>query len=109
MTDENCRVVFGMGMMPNIKQRSGATNCGKRYRRQAARIFDAEAYRQRGLVEAIFGAEATGGHRLYCRYRKRSCQSRFGQMLSIIWNLQVLNRILCEKMQTEARSHVMAN
>ena len=97
-SDENCRAVFGMGMIPHIKQRKNATNRGKRYRRQAGRMFDEEVYRYRGLVEGIFGAEEAEGHRLCCRYRKRSCQYRFGQMLSIGWNLEVLNRIECEKM-----------
>jgi hypothetical protein len=39
-----------MGIVPNIKQRSGATNRGKPYRSRVANIFNEEEYRQRGMI-----------------------------------------------------------
>ena len=99
--DGNCRAVIGMGMHPNIKQRRGAENSGNRrnvgrpFRRRAGEMFDPDGYRRRGMVEGIFGAEGTAGHRLRCRYRKESSRERFGTVLAIAWNVCALNRIRC--------------
>ena len=63
----NCQVLFEMGIIPNIKQRSISVNRGKPYRSRAAKIFD-KKYHQRGMTEGIFGGEESKRHQLYCRY-----------------------------------------
>ncbi len=97
-SDELCRQVFEMGMRPNIKQRRGAVNRTKRFRRRAAWMFDTDVYRYRGLIEGIFGAEESEHHQLFCRFHKRPNQRRFGLIKAIGWNIEVLNRIECEKL-----------
>ncbi len=88
-------------MKPNIKQRNhtdgaGHTNRGKPSRKKAAEIFDKDAYKQRALIEAIFGAvEETKNHRLHYRMRLAKNQKRFGKILSIAGNINVLNRFIC--------------
>ena len=99
-SDQNCELLFKNGFIPNISQRSPAegTNCtneGKPSRKKAGEIFDPEAYKQRSLIEAIFGADETRGHRLFCRMRCADNRKRFGKMLSISWNLRVLHRFIC--------------
>ena len=99
-SDKNCEKLFAMDMIPNIKQRNVAdgtdsTNRGKPSRKKATMIFDKDAYKQRALIEAIFGAEETKGHRLHCRLRLDDNRKRFGKMLSIAWNIRVLNRFMC--------------
>lgn len=100
-SDANCELVFGAGMLPNIKQRKSvansgnARNRGKPARRRAGELFDPEKYKRRGMIEGIFGAEEMAGHRLHCRYRKKEAQVRFGLLLGITWNICVLNRIRC--------------
>ena len=90
-----------MGMHPNIKQVRGAGNSGSRrnagrpFRRMAGKMFDPDGYKRRGMVEGIFGAEETAGHRLRCRYRKESTRERFGTVLAIAWNLCAPSRIWC--------------
>ena len=54
-SDGNCGRVFGMGMIPNIRQRKDAVNRGKPYRRKAAAIFDELEYKKRNMIEGIFG------------------------------------------------------
>ena len=46
-----------MGMTPNIKQKVNTRSRGKEFRTKAARIFDHAAYKRRGMIEGIFGAE----------------------------------------------------
>ncbi len=94
-SDRNCRLVFGAGMTPNIKQRGNAVNRTKKFRKKAAGLFDGEIYKKRGMIEGIFGAEETEGHRLLCRFRKTSTRRRFGLCKAIGWNLEVLNRLEC--------------
>ena len=99
-SDQNCEIIFNANMKPNIKQRNhtdgaGHTNRGKPSRKKAAEIFDQDAYKQRALIEAIFGAEETKNHRLHCRMRLAKNQKRFGKILSIAWNINVLNRFIC--------------
>ncbi len=94
-SDRNCRLVFGAGMTPNIKQRGNAVNRTKKFRKKAAGLFDGEIYKKRGMIEGIFGAEETEGHRLLCRFRKTSTRRRFGLCKTIGWNLEVLNRLEC--------------
>ncbi len=61
-SDQNCETIFNANIKPNIKQRNhtdgaGHTNRGKPpSRKKAAEIFDKDAYKQRALIEAIFGA-----------------------------------------------------
>ena len=59
------------------------------------KIFNASIYHYRGLIEGIFGAEEIKHHRLYCRFRLKNNQKRFGLIKSIGWNLEVLNRLQC--------------
>ena len=109
-SDDRCRQIFEMGMMPNISQRENATNRNKRFRRKAARIFDATVYRYRGLIEGIFGAEESEHHQLYCRLKKRQNQQIWGQIKSIGWNLEVLNRLICaNKLRIEVKEYVNVN
>lgn len=109
-SDDRCRQIFEMGMTPNISQRENATNKNKRFRRRAARLFDVSVYRYRGLIEGIFGAEESEHHQLYCRFKKRQNQQRWGQIKSIGWNLEVLNRLQCaNKLRIEVKGYVNAN
>ncbi|MGB6595299.1 MAG: hypothetical protein WBE68_27680 [Candidatus Nitrosopolaris sp.] len=45
------------------------------------------------LIEGIFGAKETKHHQLYCRFRSRNNQKRFGLIKSICCNLEVPNRL----------------
>ncbi len=94
-SEKNIRLVMEAGMMPNIKQRSNAVNAKTKYRKKAAEMFDAEVYKKRALIEGIFGAEETEGHKLMCRFRKAATRRRFGLCKAIGWNLEVLNRMEC--------------
>jgi hypothetical protein len=95
--NKNFQSVFGMDMLPNIKQRINARNKGKnmKYRKKASKIFNISLYRYRGLIEGIFGAEETEHHQLYCRFRLKNNQKRFGLIKALGWNLEVLNRLQC--------------
>jgi hypothetical protein len=52
--------LFGIYVLPNIKQRKNAKK-GKN-RKKAVKIFNASIYHYRGLVERIFGAEENKHH-----------------------------------------------
>ena len=95
--DKNFQSIFGMEMLPNIKQRINARNKGKNreYRKKASKIFNISLYHYRGLIEGIFGAEETEHHQIYCRFRLKNNQKRFGLIKAIGWNLEVLNRLQC--------------
>ena len=109
-SDERCRQVFEMQMLPNISQRKNATNCNKRFRRKAAKIFDVTVYQYRGLIEGIFGVEESQHHQLYCRFKNKTNQQRFGQIKSIGWNLEVLNRLQCaNRLQIKVKRYVDVN
>src|SRR2546423_869426 len=45
--------------------------------------------------EGIIGAEETEHHQLYCRFRLKNNQKRFGLIKALAWNLEVLNRLQC--------------
>ena len=94
-SNDNCRRAFGMGMIPNIKQRENAKNKGKPHRKKAAAMFDKAICKRRGMVECVFGAGETKDHRLLCGFRKDENRRRFGQILAIGWNLGVLTRLEC--------------
>ena len=94
-SDENCRKVFDMGMVPNIRQRRNAVNSDKPDRRRAAEIFDPQEYKKRPMIEGIFGAEEAKNHQLHCRFLKEENRIRFGTMRAIGWNISVLNRFVC--------------
>jgi len=94
-SDENARPVMESGMRPDIRQRSGAANTQKKYRKIAGGMFDGKAYRTRALMEGIFGAEETGGRRLTCRFRGASTRRRFGLCKAMGRNLKVQNRPEC--------------
>jgi hypothetical protein len=49
------------------------------------------------MVEAIFGAEESQGHRLRTRFRTDGSRERWGPALAVGWNLRVLNRLRCAK------------
>ena len=91
--ERNFESLFGICVLPNIKQRTNAKK-GKN-RKKAAKIFDASIYHYRGLIEGIFGAEEAKHHQLYCRFRLKNNQKRFGLIKSIGWNIEVLNRLQC--------------
>lgn len=99
-SDHNCEKTFESGMIPNIKQRRPAsgstrTNRGRPSRRKAAKIYDPQMYKQRSLIEGIFGAEETKNHRLYCRMRLDENRKRFGKIMAIAWNIRTLNKFIC--------------
>ncbi len=77
-SDENFRLVFDAGMTPNIKQGNNAISSSKPFRKRAAGMFGAGVYKKRGMIEGIFGTEEIEGHRLLCRFRKKSTRRRFG-------------------------------
>jgi len=95
--DENFKLAYKKGLHPNIKQREthGRNRC-RRFRRKAADEFNQAIYRYRGLVEGIFGAEESRNG-LTTRYRLRDMQRKWGTILAIKHNIQVLNRIECAK------------
>jgi len=102
--EKNCERLYALGMRPNIRQKDEMSHWGgakahkKLFNRiRAAKSFDRTLYRYRGLIEGIFGAEETGGHRLRCRFRTDGSRERWGPALAIGWNLKVLNRIRCGK------------
>lgn len=95
--DENFKLVYEKGLHPNIKQReTHGRNRGRRFRKKAANEFNEAIYHYRGLVEGIFGAEESKNG-LATRYRRRDTQRKWGTMLAIKHNIQVLNRIECAK------------
>jgi hypothetical protein len=97
--NKNFQSVFNMNMLPNIKQRKNSknknTNKKNKYRKKAAKIFNVSIYHYRGLIEGIFGAEETEHHQMYCRFRLKNNQKRFGLIKALGWNLEVLNRLQC--------------
>ena len=102
--EANFERLYSLGMRPNIRQRSKMEQWGGKAphkklwsRTRAAGEFDPVLYRHRGLVEGIFGAEETGGHRLRTRFRTEGSRERWGPAMAIGWNLRVLNRIRCGK------------
>jgi len=96
--ESNFESLFSIYVLPNIKQRINAKK-GKN-RKKAAELFNASIYHYRGLIEGIFGAEETRHHQLYCRFRLKNNQKRFGLIKSIGWNLEVLNRLQCATVHT---------
>jgi hypothetical protein len=95
--------LYGLLMRPNVKQREmrkgtvGAVHKKLRFRNMASNEFDSVIYRWRGMIEAIFGAEESGGHNLRTRFRKDQNRERWGIILATAWNLRVLNRLRCTK------------
>jgi hypothetical protein len=101
--ERNFESLFGICVLPNIKQRTNAKK-GKN-RKKAAKIFNASIYHYRGLIEGIFGAEENKHHQLYCRFRLKNNQKRFGLIKSIAWNLQVTKQIaMCKQTKTKAHT-----
>ena len=98
--EANFKRVSELQMIPNIKQRNAkeapkGAGSGRKslpFRREARKTFDERIYHYRGMIEAIFGAEETGGHNLNTRFRIRENQEKWG-ILSIGWNLKLLNRL----------------
>jgi hypothetical protein len=110
--EDNYRSVFGMHMLPNIKQRINARNKGKKmeYRKKASKIFNVSVYDYRGLIEGIFGSEETEHHQMYCRFRLMNNQKRFGLIKAIGWNLEVLNRLQCaNKLGIKVMAYAISN
>ena len=110
--ENNYKSIFMMNMFPNIKQRINAKNKGKnmKYRKKASEIFNISLYHYRGLIEGIFGAEETAHHHLYCRFRLKNNQKRFGLIMGIGWNLCVLNRLQCAKrLEIKITQYVISN
>ena len=94
-SDENCEMLFEMGFIPNIKQRKDAVNRGKPSRSKAARLFDQNEYRKRGMIEGVFGAEEAKRHQLHCRFIREDSRLRFAKIRAIAWNIKILNRFEC--------------
>ena len=96
-SDYNCGLIFEMGMTPNIKQRKNAVSRGKPHRKKAAGLFDGEEYKERSLIEGVFGAEETRRHQLHCRFVRDDNRRRFAKGRAISWNIRVLNRFECAR------------
>ena len=96
-SDYNCGLIFEMGMTPNIKQRRNAVSRGKPHRKKAAGLFDGEEYKERSLIEGVFGAEETRRHQLHCRFVRNDNRRRFAKGRAISWNIRVLNRFECAR------------
>ena len=94
-SDENCEMLFEMGFIPNIKQRKDAVNRGKPSRSKAARLFDQDEYRKRGMIEGVFGAEGAKRHQLHCRFIRENNRLRFAKIRATAWNIKILNRFEC--------------
>ena len=108
--ERNFESLFCICVLPNIKQRTNAKKGKKQDRKKAAKIFNASIYHYRGLIEGIFGAEETKHHQLYCRFRLKNNQKRFGLVKSIGWNLEVLNRLQCaNKLGIKATPYAISN
>ena len=113
--ENNYKSIFMMNMFPNIKQRINANrNKGRnrKYRKKASEIFNLSQYHYRGLiVEGIFGAEETAHHhQLYCKFRLKNNQKRFGLIMGIGWNIGVLNRLQCAKrLEIKMTPYVISN
>jgi hypothetical protein len=106
--ERNFVSLFCIYVLPNIKQRTNAKK-GKN-RKKAAKIFNASIYHYRGLIEGIFGAEETKHHQLYCRFRLKNNQKRFGLIKSVGWNLEVLNRLQCaNKLGLKVAQYAISN
>ena len=97
-SDYNCGMLFEIGMIPNIKQRTASANRGKPSRSRAARLFNKDQYGQRGMIEGIFGGEESKRHQLHCRFIRWDNRRRFGKIRAIAWNLKVLNRLRYARM-----------
>ena len=95
----NCQILFEMGIIPNIKQRSSSVNRGKPYRRRAAKIFNEDGLPQRGIMEGIFGGEESKRHQLHCRFIRPDNRRRFGKIRAIAWNIKVLNQLRCARIR----------
>lgn len=78
-SDINCKAIFMQEMIPNIKQRKGATNRSKHNRKKAARLFNKNGYNPRAMIEGIFGAEETRRHWLYSRFIGEDNRKRFAK------------------------------
>ena len=98
-SNRNFQVLFEMGITPSIKQRIHSVNRGKPYRGRAAKISDEMEYRQRGMIEGIFGGEESKRHQLHCRFIRPDNRRRFGKIRAIAWNIKVLNRLRCARMR----------
>ena len=94
-SDENCEMLFEMGFIPNIRQRRDAVNRGKPSRSKAARLFDQDEYKKRGMIEGVFGAEEAKRHQLHCRFIREDNRLRFAKIRAIAWNIKILNRFEC--------------
>lgn len=99
-SDENIRAINEAGFKSNIKQRdirgdASRTNLNKPHRKEAAKNFDPDMYKQRSLIEGIYGAEETKNHHLYCRMRLEDNRKRFGKIVAITFNIKALNRFIC--------------
>lgn len=106
--ERNFESLFCIYVLPNIKQRTNAKK-GKN-RKKAAKIFNASIYHYRWLIEGIFGAEETKHHQLYCRFRLKNNQKRFGLIKSVGWNLEVLNRLQCaNKLGLKVAQYAISN
>ena len=75
----------------------GRSNRGKPSRVRAAKIFNGDEYRQRGMIEGIFGGEGSKRHQLHCRFIRENNRRRFGKIRAIAWNIKVLNCFRCAR------------
>ena len=87
------RLIFEMGMTPNIKQRKNAISRGKPHRKKAAGLFDGEEYKERSMIEGVFGAEETRRHQLHCRFIRDDNRRRFAKGRATSGNVLVPNLV----------------
>ena len=98
--------VYACFQISNREQTPRKVKTGRRLQK----IFNASIYHYRGLIEGIFGAEETKHHQLYCRFRLKNNQKRFGLIKSVGWNLEVLNRLQCaNKLGLKVTQYAISN
>jgi Transposase DDE domain len=95
--EENFKRISELSTIPNIKQKAvlapGHRRKSQPYRIRARKLFDEKKYHYRGLIESIFGAEESDGRNLKTNFRIKQNQERWGKIVAIGWNLNVLNRL----------------
>ena len=85
-------------MLPNIKQRINARNKGKNREVQEEGFEDIQHITislQRIDRRNIWSRRNGTSSSLYCRFRLKNNQKRFGLIKALGWNLEVLNRLQC--------------
>ena len=76
-------MIFWSGMIPNIKQRRGATNQATPTRKRAVRLLDRDEYRMSVLIKGVFGTGDGRGRQLHCRFIQTGNRLRSARGMAI--------------------------